>query len=107
MLARFSFIDKDGSFEMRGNPKAIYQTMVEIRYQIVAAAGQKIRQALIIGTRYAVCRRQFQTVQGSKIERKIIDYQAHMFKFGPLLAESYILMLVGVELHGYRNQMNI
>jgi acyl-CoA oxidase len=59
MLARFAFIDKDGSFELRGNPKAIYQTMVEIRYQIVAAAGIKTRQALIIGTRYAVCRRQF------------------------------------------------
>lgn len=32
MLNRFSYIDKDGSFELRGNPKAIYQTMVEIRY---------------------------------------------------------------------------
>lgn len=32
MLSRFSYIDKDGTFEMRGNPKALYQTMVEIRY---------------------------------------------------------------------------
>jgi len=31
--------------------------MVEVRYQIVASAGQNIRKALIIGTRYAVCRR--------------------------------------------------
>jgi hypothetical protein len=28
-----------------------------------------------------------------------------MFKFGPLLAEAYVMMMVGVELHGYRNQM--
>lgn len=32
MLARFSYIDKEGTFEMRGNPKALYLTMVEIRY---------------------------------------------------------------------------
>jgi hypothetical protein len=57
MLCRFTYIDKDGTFEVRGNPKGMYQTMVEIRYQIVAGAGHKIRNALIIGTRYAVCRR--------------------------------------------------
>ena len=28
MLSRFAYIDKDGSLEIRGNPKAIYQTMV-------------------------------------------------------------------------------
>jgi hypothetical protein len=59
---------------MRGNPKAIYQTMVEIRYQIVALAGYKVRQALLIGMRYAACRRQFSTIPGEQIERKILDY---------------------------------
>lgn len=24
MLARFAYVDKDGTFEIRGNPKAIY-----------------------------------------------------------------------------------
>lgn len=57
MLSRFAAFDKEGTFEMKGNPKAIYQTMVEIRYQIVAAAGYRLKQALLIGTRYAVCRR--------------------------------------------------
>jgi hypothetical protein len=36
MLARFASVSKEGKFEVRGNPKALYQTMVEIRYQIVA-----------------------------------------------------------------------
>jgi hypothetical protein len=35
MLSRFVFIDKDGSMEIRGNPKAIYSTMVNIRSQII------------------------------------------------------------------------
>ena len=96
MLARFAYVHKDGKFELRGNPKALYQTMVEIRYQIVAGAGLHLKKALIIGTRYAVCRRQFSTLQGTKLERKIIDYQAHMFKLGPLLADSYVMLVVGV-----------
>jgi acyl-CoA oxidase len=57
MLARFCYIDKEGTFEMRGNPKALYSTMVEIRYQIVANSGHVIRRALLIGLRYSVCRR--------------------------------------------------
>ena len=57
MLSRFAYVTKEGELEIRGNPKALYQTMVEIRYQIVAMAGHTIRKALIIGTRYAVCRR--------------------------------------------------
>jgi hypothetical protein len=65
MLCRFAYIDKDGTFEIRGNPKAIYSTMVEIRYRIIAGAGHAIRKALLIGTRYAVCRRQFTTIEGS------------------------------------------
>lgn len=32
MLCKFAFVDKDGTFEICGDPKAIYQTMVEIRY---------------------------------------------------------------------------
>lgn len=99
MLARFAYVDKEGTFEMRGNPKAIYQTMVEIRYQIIAAAGMHIKKALLVGTRYAVCRRQFASVSGSKVERKIMDYQSHLHKFGPLLSEVYVTMIVGKWLH--------
>lgn len=95
MLCRFVHITKEGDFELRGNPKALYQTMVEIRYQIVGGAGHALRKALIIGLRYAVCRRQFSTLPGTKQERKILDYQSHMFKFGPLLADAYVMMLVG------------
>jgi len=33
---------------------------------------------------------------GATLERKILDYQSHMFKFGPLLAETYVMLTVGV-----------
>jgi hypothetical protein len=60
----------------------------------------------VIGTRYAVCRRQFANIEGSKAERKLLDYQAHMFKLGPLVAQSYVMCTVGVKLHEWRKIMN-
>jgi acyl-CoA oxidase len=74
MLDRFAHIDKEGSMEMRGNPKAIYGTMVNIRAQLIYGAGYTIKRALIIGVRYAVCRRQFSTLGNEQMERKILDY---------------------------------
>ena len=59
MLCKFAYIDKEGGLEIRGNPKAIYQTMVEVSMSFVALAGLFLRRALLIGLRYAVCRRQF------------------------------------------------
>jgi hypothetical protein len=45
---------------------------------------------LTIGIRYATVRRQFSTLEsGNKLERKLLDYQTHMFKLAPLLAYSF------------------
>jgi hypothetical protein len=57
MLNRFVDIDKEGTLELKGNPKAIYSVMVNIRSQLIYYAGHVLRRALIIGVRYAVCRR--------------------------------------------------
>jgi acyl-CoA oxidase len=99
MLSRFIYVDKEGDMEVRGNPKAIYATMVGIRTQLVFNAGPCLRSALLIGIRYAVCRRQFSSIPGVKEERKLLDYQSHMFKLGPLLADTYVMMTVGKEIY--------
>ena len=106
MLSKFVYIDKEGEMEMRGNPKAIYATMVGIRTIIVYGAGHALRRALIIGIRYAVCRRQFASISGSKIERKLLDYQSHMFKLGPLLADSYVMMTVAKKIWRMQSEMD-
>lgn len=98
MLSRFLYVTKEGDLEMRGNPKAIYATMVNIRHQIICLAGYVLKKALLIGIRYAACRRQFTTIPGKKVERKLLDYQSHMFKFGPTLAESYCMIGMGSEI---------
>jgi hypothetical protein len=48
--------------------------MVAIRQQIVTTAGPALYRALKIAVRYAVVRRQFSTIPGSKDERKVLDY---------------------------------
>ena len=69
--------------------------MVNIRSAIIHRAGVELIRALKLVVRYSVCRRQFSTQVGSKVERKILDYQSQMFKLGPLVADSYVMQAVG------------
>lgn len=74
MLNRFTNLDKEGNFEVIGDLRIIYGVMMLIRLQIVCGGPMYLACALKIGVRYAVCRRQFKTMHGSKSERKIMDY---------------------------------
>ena len=49
-------------------------------------------------TRYAVCRRQFFTVKGSKDERQLIDYQLQMEVLGKNLSNAIALQLTICDL---------
>ncbi len=69
--------------------------MLETRVWIAFESSVQLSKALCITTRYAAVRRQFPTIdQGTKLERKLIDYQTHQFKLGPLIAYSYVMMVV-------------
>lgn len=98
MLQRLAGIDREGNFEIKGDLRALYQVMVAIRQQIIGGAGPALLRSLKIAVRYSVCRRQFSTMKGTRIERKILDYQSHMHKLGPLLAESYLMQMTGTFL---------
>ncbi len=41
--------------------------------------------------RYAICRRQFANVKGSKEERPLLDYQLQMFTLAPHIANAMII----------------
>ena len=56
--------------------------------------------------RYAVCRRQFSTIDGSKVERKILDYQSHMYKLGPMVGDMIVLALGGKFLSKMHREMD-
>lgn len=74
LLSRFVNITKKGDFKMKANPRIIYQIMVQTRIQIVYGGSMVLHRAGMIAARYAVCRRQFQTIKGSDDERKLLDY---------------------------------
>ena len=57
MLSRFVLIDKEGNFELRGDPRTLYQIMVSTRLLIMYGTSSSILTSCVMATRYAVCRR--------------------------------------------------
>lgn len=74
MFSRFAEVDKEGNFSLNGDPRMVYQIMVQTRLLIIFGANYMLLHSCRIATRYAVCRRQFRTIEGKQEERQIIDY---------------------------------
>lgn len=71
---RFADVDKEGNFKVKGDLRVLYSVMLQIRVYIIIDASEYLARALTIATRYAVVRRQFANIEGSKVERKLLDY---------------------------------
>ena len=91
LLSRFASISSKGNFKMKGNPKIIYQIMVQTRIAIVFGCSTWIMKSASIAVRYSICRRQFATIDGSKAERKVIDYQLQMDKLAPNMCNGIVI----------------
>jgi len=65
--------------------------MVATRIMLTEKSGVNLHRHLLVATRYAACRRQFSTIQGTNVERKLIDYQTHMHILGRQAANCFIL----------------
>lgn len=57
-------VDREGNFKVKGDLRILYSVMLFIRVQIVATLGGSLLKGLLVGSRYAVIRRQFSTVEG-------------------------------------------
>lgn len=89
MLSRFSGIDDEGNFELNGDPRILYSTMLKTRVLIFCASQFITGTMLLIAVRYSVCRRQFKNISGKKEETKLLDYQTQQMKLFPQLAMSF------------------
>ena len=96
LLSRFVEIDKEGSFSMKGDPRMVYQIMVQTRLIIIFGSKYLLLTAARQATRYAVCRRQFKTYEVKKEERKLLDYQTHMAIIGPNVATAFVIGFSGL-----------
>ena len=59
MLSRFAEITKEGDFEMKSDPRLLYQIMSLTRLAIIAGCSFNIFRSSLVAVRYAACRRQF------------------------------------------------
>jgi len=89
LFMRFVEVDRKGSFRVKGDLRILYSIMVRIRLGMVHESHKYLSKGLTIAGRYAVVRRQFANLPEKKVERKLLDYQAHMHVIAPLLAYAY------------------
>lgn len=62
LLSRFIEITREGEFKIKGNPKIIYQVMLQTRITILNNAAFILHRGAQIAIRYAACRRQFTSI---------------------------------------------
>ena len=64
ILSRYADVDREGNFKIKGDLRVLYSVMLMTRVMIAVGCAPNLAKALIIGTRYAVVRRQFSTQEG-------------------------------------------
>ena len=57
LLSRFVEVDKEGAFSLNGDPRMVYQIMVQTRLLVIYGSKYVLFTAARMATRYAVCRR--------------------------------------------------
>jgi acyl-CoA oxidase len=72
--------------------------MTITRTMIIYGSAIVLYRAACLVTRYSCCRRQFKNQKGSKLERKIIDYQTQQHVIAPNIANSIVLHLVSQKI---------
>lgn len=91
LLSRLCEVEKDGSFSIKGDYRLIYQIMLRTRQAVMNTAFLYTAMSCRFAIRYAVCRRQFRTLPGSREERKLLDYQTHMAIIAPVLSYAFVI----------------
>ena len=89
MLMKFAKVDREGNFSVEGDLRVLYAIMLFTRINIHDSCSMFLSQSLTIAARYAAVRRQFSTQEGTKKERRLLDYQTHQYKLLPALSSSF------------------
>ena len=99
-------VDREGSFSIEGDLRALFSVMMGIRVQLVHHSAFCLGKAIMIAARYSVVRRQFKNYgNGSKEETKLIDYQTQQMKLFPLLCSSISFFISHDYVHKMYNQL--
>ena len=109
MLMKFQRVSKEGKYQVVGDQKITYATMLKIRGIIPFAVYYNYSKAITISVRYSLARCQFKDTKGK--EMPILNYQLQQEKIFPRISELYanlfayksILDLVAVVLQDVKS----
>lgn len=84
MLMKYHKVSKDGKYEIVGDPKITYATMLSTRASIPFTCWAVYAKAITIITRYSLARYQFKDNKGKEIP--VMEYQLQQEKILPRIA---------------------
>ena len=99
LLSRYIKVDPEGNFSVNGDPKIAYATMMFIRIYLIHTTSVYPVLGLLVAVRYAIFRKQFKTLSDGKLERRIMDYQAHQATLTPILAFSFAALFTKIKMY--------
>ena len=96
MLMGLCEVNAAGEFSMIGDARVLYSVLMYMRMFLVYGMGSKFSlRATRIAVRYCSVRRQFSSQEGTKEERKVIDYQTTQTVLAKLLASGITMTVTG------------
>ncbi|KAH8811894.1 acyl-CoA dehydrogenase/oxidase C-terminal [Xylogone sp. PMI_703] len=99
MLARFSRVDPNtNKYVKPSSPSLVYGTLTWVRSNIVFQSGGVLARGVVIATRYAAVRRQFQDRDApadAEGENQVLNYTMVQYRLLPLLASTFALHFTG------------
>ena len=104
LLSRFFEVSPEGEFQLNGNPKIIYSSMMKVRTFLLLSSSAGLGKAVAIALRYSNLRRQFRDERKNEIP--VINYQLQQYKLFPLLAKSYAMQYSFLRLRDKVNELN-
>jgi len=103
MLMKFQKVSREGKYEVVGDEKITYATMLKTRGFIPTAVFFALSKAATIILRYSLFRRQFKDNNG--LEMPILDYQLQQEKVFPRIAEAYANLFATKQLNRLSTQV--
>ena len=95
MMMGLCEVNRDGELSVKGDPRVLYSVMMGIRMLLVKGGGLVALLGVKIALRYCCVRRQFSTLNDTKDERKVLDYQTNSFAMAKLLSRSIVMAMAG------------
>ena len=105
LLSRFVNLNSKGELDIRGDPKVAYSTMLYVRVSLMDFTWKINLSILLVGIRYTLFRKQFRSIDNSKEERKVFDYQATQYQMMPFLSFSFACIFASKRCSALYEQM--